>query len=130
MPRGQYARKVTREIKPQPAHARFYPQIYVPETVALLETSKFQKETTLVICKLAFSASSRRNCAGSGFQFLTLMKGDPTHDAEWQPTKDFVEKNGTMNEVFLDYIKKNDLLKTFGTHEIMFSRSKTEWRLE
>lgn len=24
---------------------------------------------------------------GKGFQFLTLMKGIPTHDPEWQPTK-------------------------------------------
>ncbi len=47
---------------------------------------------------------------GRGFQFLTLMKGDPTHDAEWQPTKDFVDKDGTMNDVFLDYIKKNEIL--------------------
>ena len=48
---------------------------------------------------------------GNGFQFLTLMKGDPTHDAEWQPTRDFVDPDGTMNEKFYEYIKKNGILK-------------------
>ena len=47
---------------------------------------------------------------GKGFQFLTLMKGDPTHDAEWQPTRDFIDKDNTINETFLDYIKSQDIL--------------------
>ena len=52
-----------------------------------------------------------------GFQFLTLMKGSPTHEAEWQPTKDFVDKDGTMNDKFYEYIKKNGILKNLWNTE-------------
>ena len=38
---------------------------------------------------------------GRGFQFLTQMKGSPEHDSEWQPTKDFIDNDGTMNDQFL-----------------------------
>lgn len=48
---------------------------------------------------------------GNGFQFLTLMQGDPNYDAEWQPTKDFVDSDGTMNETFYECIKKNGILQ-------------------
>ena len=48
---------------------------------------------------------------GNGFQFLTLMKGDPTHDAEWQPTSDFIDPDGTMNEKFYKYIKEYSILE-------------------
>ena len=47
---------------------------------------------------------------GRGFQFLTLMKGSPTHDAEWQPARDFIDKDGTMTEPFLEYIKEHGIL--------------------
>lgn len=47
---------------------------------------------------------------GRGYQFLTLMKGDPTHEAEWQPMRDFIDKDGTMNENFLSYIKGQGIL--------------------
>ena len=50
---------------------------------------------------------------GRGYQFLTLMKGDPTHDAEWQPSKDFVDNDGTVNEKFLDYIKAHKILSQY-----------------
>ena len=46
-----------------------------------------------------------------GFQFLTLMKGSPSHDAEWQPAKDLVDKDGKINDKFLVYIKSQDILK-------------------
>ena len=48
---------------------------------------------------------------GSGFQFLTLMQGDPSHDAEWQPTQDFIDSDGTMNDKFYEYIKRNRILE-------------------
>ena len=48
---------------------------------------------------------------GNEFQFPTLMKGDPTHDAEWQPTSEFFDLNGTMNENFYEYIKKHSILE-------------------
>jgi len=48
---------------------------------------------------------------GRGFQFLTQMKGSPEHDSEWQPTKDFIDNDGTMNDQFLSYIKSKNILK-------------------
>ncbi len=47
---------------------------------------------------------------GKGYQFLTLMKGSPTYDAEWQPSRDFIDKDGTITDVFLEYIKKKNIL--------------------
>ncbi len=52
----------------------------------------------------------QRRKRGRGYQFLTLMKGSPAHDAEWQPTADFVDRDGTMTEPFAKYIKENKLL--------------------
>ena len=47
---------------------------------------------------------------GRGFQFLTLMKGAPRHEAAWQPTGDFVDRDGTVTKVFLDYIVEHGIL--------------------
>ena len=46
---------------------------------------------------------------GRGFQFLTLLKGKPCHEAVWQPTRDFVDRDGTLTQPFYEYIKRNDL---------------------
>lgn len=48
---------------------------------------------------------------GRGYQFLTLLKGTPQHDAEWQPVRDFVDSDGTMNQEFDKYIKQNNILR-------------------
>lgn len=48
--------------------------------------------------------------AGKGYRWLTLMEGDETHEATWQPTKDFVDNDGTITEAFRDYIKEHSLL--------------------
>ena len=50
---------------------------------------------------------------GRGYQFLTLMKGAPNHDAEWQPTSDFVDPDGTVNAVWQTYIQENDILHKY-----------------
>jgi len=50
---------------------------------------------------------------GKGYQFLTLMKGAPTHDAIWQPSRDFVDKDGTVTQVWHEYIVQNDLLPQY-----------------
>ena len=46
---------------------------------------------------------------GHVFQLLTLMKCCLGHDAEWQPTKDFADPNGTMNNNFYNYIKRKEI---------------------
>ena len=44
------------------------------------------------------------------YQFLTLLEGTPQHEAEWQPTRDFVDEHGTLTEAFLDYIREQGIL--------------------
>lgn len=48
---------------------------------------------------------------GKGYQWLTLLKGYPQHEARWQPTRDFVDADGTITKAFHDYIKEHNLLK-------------------
>ncbi len=47
---------------------------------------------------------------GKGYQFITLMKVSPTHDADWQPSRDFIDKDGTLRDVSLEYIKNKKIL--------------------
>ena len=49
-----------------------------PDPTSALEGEEYKLESIL---------NHRKR--GKGFQFLTLMKGFPTHDAGTQPTKDF-----------------------------------------
>lgn len=46
---------------------------------------------------------------GRGYQFLTLMKGQPRHDAECRPTRDFVDPDGTTTEALLTYLHENNM---------------------
>lgn len=47
---------------------------------------------------------------GKGLQFLTLLKNSPRHEAEWQPSRDFIDSDGTLTNKFRDYIVENSLL--------------------
>ncbi len=44
------------------------------------------------------------------FQILTLKEGFLAHDAEWQPAKDFIDKDGTINKSILEYIKLKHII--------------------
>ena len=50
---------------------------------------------------------------GSGYQFLTLIKGSSTHDAKWHPTKEFVDRDGTRTKLQLKYIRENNTLPQY-----------------
>ena len=39
------------------------------------------------------------------------MQGSPTHDAEWQPTRDFVDRDRTINEKLSNYIGSHCILQ-------------------
>ena len=54
---------------------------------------------------------------GRGYQFLTLLEGAPRHEACWQPTRDFVDNDGTLTEVFFEYIKKHNILSQLWKEE-------------
>lgn len=58
-----------------------------PDPVPVVEGEEYEVEEIL---------NHRKR--GRGYQFLTLMKESPTHDAEWQPTTDFVDKDGAVTE--------------------------------
>ena len=47
---------------------------------------------------------------GRGYQWLTLLETSNTHDAQWQPTRDFVNVDGTLTKAFREYIVDNNLL--------------------
>jgi hypothetical protein len=46
---------------------------------------------------------------GRGYQFLTLLKGTATHDAEWQPTRDIIDPDGTMTKDLRTYLDENQV---------------------
>lgn len=48
---------------------------------------------------------------GKKYKFLTLMECAPGHEATWQPTDDFVDDDGKITEVFLQYITRKDILR-------------------
>lgn len=54
---------------------------------------------------------------GRGYQFLTLMKGSQEYDAEWQPARDFIDTDGTINDKFLAYIKSKNIMKEHWANE-------------
>ena len=37
------------------------------------------------------------------------MRGDPIHDAEWQPARDFIDPDGTITEALLTYVQDHNL---------------------
>ena len=43
--------------------------------------------------------------------FLSHEKGIPTHDARWQPTKDFVDNNRSINDKFQENVKSEKTLQ-------------------
>ena len=48
-----------------------------------------------------------------GYQFSSLWKGYPSHDASWQPTTGFVHRHGSLNEAWQKFIKKEGILPTY-----------------
>lgn len=51
-----------------------------------------------------------------------------THDAEWQPTRDFVDKDSTINDEFYNYSKKENIMKHLWEFKTMLSRTTTGGR--
>ena len=49
---------------------------------------------------------------GRGHQLLTLMTGAPQHEAEWQPARDFVDKDGTVTEFWHIYIVEKNFCRS------------------
>ena len=50
---------------------------------------------------------------GKGLQFLASWKGYPSHEAIWLPTRNFTDTGGAINQSFLEYTQRNDMLYQF-----------------
>lgn len=48
---------------------------------------------------------------GRGYQWLTLFENSNTHDAQWQPTRDFIDADATLTKAFHDFILRHNLLE-------------------
>ena len=105
-----------------PSHLKIHPVVHVVHTTPFIEQP-------LDIAKAVVERSSpvpavhgneqvvdkilKHRARGRGYQFLTLMKGAPTHDAEWQPTRDFVDKDGTVTDEWQKYIREHNILAQY-----------------
>ena len=47
---------------------------------------------------------------GRGYQFLTLWKGYPNHDATWQKTSDFIDSRENKNSIWQEYLRDKGIL--------------------
>jgi hypothetical protein len=54
------------------------------------------------------SILAHRRC-GRGYQFLALMWGNPIHNAEWQPARNFIDPNDITTEALHKYIHDHNL---------------------
>lgn len=45
------------------------------------------------------------------------MKAGPIEDAKWQPKPNFEHKDGTVNVIWVEYIRTNDIVSFFKINE-------------
>lgn len=62
--------------------------------------------TTLIYVDKIFQHCKR----GVSYQWLAVKADAQLHEAEWQPTKDFVDADGSITEAFHEYIVQHNLL--------------------
>lgn len=103
-----------------PRHIRIHPVIHVSHTKPHQDQPPYIAQTArsvpvpvdataeIPLFKVDRILAHRKR--GRGFQWLTLMQNSSTHEAQWQPTRDFVDKDGTLTKAFRDYIVRNKLL--------------------
>lgn len=105
-----------------PSHFKIHPVVHVAHTTPFMEQPNdigIQIEQrplpipTIEGEEHTVEAILQHRKRGKGYQFLTLMKGAPRHDAEWQPTRDFVDEDGTVTGIWYDYIKQHGILPQY-----------------
>lgn len=105
-----------------PNHLKIHPDVHViqttphkeqPADIDLLITPQKsdpvpmpEGEEQVVGCILKHRKRAR------GYQFLTLMKRAPNHEAEWKHTKD-VDHDSTVTEVRYNYILENGIFPEY-----------------
>lgn len=58
----------------------------------------------------------------SVYQWLTVILGEPQHEATWKPTKDFIDDDGTVTKALKDYVLAH------GLDNALLTRSSTRRR--
>ena len=98
-----------------PSHFKIHPVIHVVQTTPFVgQPSDIAKPVperpapvpTIHGEEQVVDKILKHRTRGRGYQFLTLMKGAPSHDSEWQPTRDFVDKDGTVTDVWKQQIRE------------------------
>ena len=61
-----------------------------------------------------------------GYQFLTKWQNFPVTEATWEPTRNFVQPDGFINEVFAKYCKAQGLVSAYKQALKLSNRRQTE----
>ena len=94
-----------------PEHFKIHPVVHVSHTVPFVEQPREIGQAvqqrpepipTVQGEEYVVDKILKHRKRGRGYQVLTLMKGEPQHDAKWQPSSDFVDKDGTVTDVWLE----------------------------
>lgn len=102
-----------------PGNIRIHPVIHVEHSTPFIEAevdlgphlpSEPPPVITEEIEEYVVSEIFSHRKKGKGYEFLTLLKGTPRHEAEWQPTCDFMDEEGTLTEAFHVYITQYGIL--------------------
>lgn len=104
-----------------PSHIRTHPVVHVSYTkphrsqpADFAQSSRtapvpVDPESLTPLFKVSRILAHRRR--GRGYQWLPLMENARTHDAEWQPTRDFIDDDGALTKALHTYIVEKNLLR-------------------
>lgn len=105
-----------------PTHFKIHPVVHVSHTVPFIEQPadisqpvppRPEPVPTVSGQEYIVEKILKHRKRGRGYQFLTLMKGEPNHDASWLPTSNFVDKDGTVTEVWHKYLLEHNILQEY-----------------
>lgn len=95
-----------------PENCKNHPVVYVSNTMPCVELSAeigqtvhSRPEQIITVEWKACVVDKIRNHINRGkrHQILTLMKDERHHDAMWQTSSDFVDRDGTVTDIWLAY---------------------------
>lgn len=103
-----------------PANIKVHPVVHVEHTSPLLSQPSHlsqprparpalipQQDGTTLIHNDKILAHRKR---GTGYHSFASKTGAPLHEAEWHPTRDFLDPDGTITKALHDYIVQHNLL--------------------
>lgn len=69
----------------------------------------------------------RHRKRGAGYQWIAAKTGAPLDEEEWKQTKDFVDKDGTINEAFHKYICDHTILPDLHNIVVDDNKDRKQW---